>query len=31
VLDGKPSTLDISSLEYARFAENRLVTEYNVV
>jgi sarcosine oxidase subunit beta len=31
ILDGKASTLDISSLDLARFDENRLVHEYNVV
>jgi sarcosine oxidase subunit beta len=31
ILDGKASTLDVSSLDYARFAESRLVREYNVV
>jgi sarcosine oxidase subunit beta len=31
VLDGNPSSLDISMLDYARFAEGRLIPEYNVV
>ena len=31
ILDGRASTLDVSSLDYARFAEGRMVTEYNVV
>lgn len=31
ILDGKASTLDVSSLDLARFKENRLIHEYNVV
>lgn len=31
ILDGHATTLDISSLDYARFAEGRLIREYNVV
>jgi sarcosine oxidase, subunit beta len=31
ILDGKAHTLDVSSLDYARFAEGRLIREYNVV
>jgi sarcosine oxidase subunit beta len=31
ILDGRASTLDISSLDYSRFAEGRLIQEYNVV
>jgi sarcosine oxidase subunit beta len=31
ILDGHASTLDISSLDYNRFAEGRLIREYNVV
>jgi sarcosine oxidase subunit beta len=31
ILDGKATTLDISMLDYARFAEDRLIEEYNVV
>jgi sarcosine oxidase, subunit beta len=31
ILDGKASTLDISMLDLARFQENRLIREYNVV
>ena len=31
VLDGKSSTLDVSSLDLARFEEGRLIHEYNVV
>jgi sarcosine oxidase subunit beta len=31
ILDGNASTVDISSLDLARFEENRLVHEYNVV
>jgi sarcosine oxidase, subunit beta len=31
VLDGEAMTLDISSLGYSRFAEGRLIQEYNVV
>jgi sarcosine oxidase subunit beta len=31
VLEGQASTLDISSLDFGRFAENRLIQEYNVI
>lgn len=31
ILDGQAKTLEISSLDYGRFAAGRLVTEYNVV
>ena len=31
ILDGHAHTLDVSSLDYARFAEGRLIREYNVV
>jgi len=31
ILDGKTRTLDISSLSYVRFAEGKLIKEYNVV
>lgn len=31
ILDGQASTLDISSLGYSRFAEGRLIQEYNVI
>lgn len=31
ILDGRATTLDISSLDYARFADGRLILEYNVV
>ena len=31
ILDGQASTLDVSSLAYTRFAEGRLIQEYNVV
>jgi sarcosine oxidase subunit beta len=31
ILDGRATTLDISSLDYNRFAEGRLIREYNVV
>jgi sarcosine oxidase subunit beta len=31
ILDGEARTLDISSLAYTRFAEGRLISEYNVV
>lgn len=31
ILDGQATTLDISSLAYQRFAERRLIQEYNVV
>jgi hypothetical protein len=31
ILDGKATTLDISMLDLARFSENRLIHEYNVV
>jgi sarcosine oxidase subunit beta len=31
LIDGKASTVDISMLDYKRFAEKRLIPEYNVV
>lgn len=31
ILDGHAKTLDVSSLDFARFAENRLIHEYNVI
>jgi glycine/D-amino acid oxidase-like deaminating enzyme len=31
ILDGQAHTLDISLLDLARFAEGRLIREYNVV
>jgi sarcosine oxidase subunit beta len=31
ILDGRATTLDISELACSRFAEGRLVEEYNVV
>lgn len=31
ILDGRATTLDISALAYQRFAEGRLIQEYNVV
>ena len=31
LLDGRATTLDIASLDYNRFAEGRLIREYNVV
>ena len=31
ILDGQATTLDISQLDYARFAEDRLIREYNVI
>ncbi|MBK8800286.1 MAG: FAD-binding oxidoreductase [Anaerolineales bacterium] len=31
ILDGRAHTLDITSLDYARFAEGRLIQEYNVI
>ena len=31
ILDGRATTLEISSLDYARFAEGRLIKEYNVI
>ncbi len=31
ILDGRASTLDISMLDYSRFAEGRLIQEYNVI
>jgi hypothetical protein len=31
IADGKFSTVDVSMLDLARFAEERLITEYNVV
>jgi sarcosine oxidase subunit beta len=31
ILDGQSTTLDVSRLDYQRFAEDRLIHEYNVV
>jgi sarcosine oxidase, subunit beta len=31
ILDGQATTLDVSTLEFSRFAEGRLIHEYNVV
>jgi sarcosine oxidase, subunit beta len=31
ILDGRATTLDVSLLDYGRFAEGRLIREYNVV
>jgi sarcosine oxidase subunit beta len=31
ILDGLPTTLDVSMLDLARFEEKRLIQEYNVV
>lgn len=31
ILDGKATTVDVSSLDLARFAEGRLIREYNVI
>ncbi len=31
ILDGKSQTVDVSQLDLARFEENRLIHEYNVV
>jgi sarcosine oxidase subunit beta len=31
ILDGRASTLDVSVLDYQRFAENRLIREHNVI
>jgi sarcosine oxidase subunit beta len=31
ITDGRASSLDISSLDYGRFAEGRLIQEYNVI
>jgi sarcosine oxidase subunit beta len=31
ILEGKPRTVDVSSLDLARFGEGRLIREYNVV
>jgi sarcosine oxidase subunit beta len=31
ILDGRATSVDVSSLDYARFAEGRLIREYNVV
>jgi sarcosine oxidase, subunit beta len=31
ILDGRTTTLDISSLDYGRFADGRLIQEYNVI
>lgn len=31
ILDGQAHTLDVRQLDYARFAEGRLIQEYNVI
>jgi hypothetical protein len=31
IIDGEPSSVDVSTLDLARFNENRLIHEYNVV
>jgi sarcosine oxidase subunit beta len=31
ILDGQATTVDVASLDLARFAEGRLIEEYNVV
>ena len=31
ILDGGPRSVDVSALDLARFAEGRLIQEYNVV
>lgn len=31
ILDGRATTLDVSTLDYRRFAENRLIREHNVL
>jgi len=31
ILDGKSATLDVSTLDLARFESGRLIREYNVV
>jgi sarcosine oxidase, subunit beta len=31
ILDGRATTLDIAALDYGRFAEGRLIREYNVI
>jgi sarcosine oxidase subunit beta len=31
IVDGQATTLDISTLDYGRFSENRLIQEYNVI
>jgi sarcosine oxidase subunit beta len=31
ILDGRAATLDISSLDHGRFADGRLIQEYNVI
>jgi sarcosine oxidase subunit beta len=31
ILDGRATTVDVSSLDYSRFSEGRLIREYNVV
>jgi hypothetical protein len=31
ILDGRATTLDISSLDYGRFADGRFIQEYNVI
>jgi hypothetical protein len=31
ILDGRPQTVDVTMLDLDRFAENRMIQEYNVV
>ncbi len=31
ILDGRAHSVDVSALDLARFSENRLIHEYNVV
>lgn len=31
ILDGRAATLDVSSLDYGRFSQNRLIREHNVI
>jgi sarcosine oxidase subunit beta len=31
MLDGRATSLDVSTLDYARFDEDRLIQEYNVI
>jgi hypothetical protein len=31
MLEGRPQTVDVTSLDLARFEEGRLIQEYNVV
>lgn len=31
ILDGRATTLDVSSLDYGRFSQNRLIREHNVI